>query len=62
MSGPPLSRRKDAHYHALRATERWTEFITALAVATKRSADQRGREDAQRRRETTYDRGRLGGS
>lgn len=62
MANVPLSRRKDAHYHAIRSTERWAEFVAALGAATRRPADQREREDEQRRRETTYARGTLGGS
>lgn len=61
MSGPPLDRRKDAHYHAIAATQRWSEFVAALRARAVTPADHRQAEDAQRRRETTYARGVLGG-
>lgn len=60
MSGPPLDRRKDAHYHAVRSTERWAEFVAALRAAVERSAAQRARADREREHETTYARGTLG--
>ena len=61
MSGPPLDRRKDAHYHAVAATAKWSAFVTALRAGVERSAAQRAREDRERQHETTYARGVPGG-
>lgn len=62
MAGPPLTKAKKAHYHAVKATEKWSEFVAALQAEAFRTADQRARQVAQRKRETTYARGELGGS
>ena len=62
MASVPLTRKKDAHYHAIKATEAWTAFQAALTSVISNTLDERTRRDAQRVRETTYARGELGGS
>lgn len=57
----PLSRKKDAHYHALKATQEWAKFRDAMAETVKRAAAERAARERQRERETTYARGQLGG-
>lgn len=52
---------KDAHYHAIAATETWSRFAAAMAKLAVDSAARRAREDAERTRATTYARGTLGG-
>lgn len=61
MGSPPSSGAKTAQYHAVKATERWAEFVAGLTDNVKRAADQRVRRDNERKRETTYARHELGG-
>jgi hypothetical protein len=61
MAPQPLDKMKDAQYHAIAATERWLDFVTGQGAPTPKTAAARQREDAQRKRETTYARGELGG-
>jgi hypothetical protein len=53
---------KDAHYHAVRATATWAAFVAGVRKAAVDSAAERSRRQGQLVRETTYDRGTLGGS
>lgn len=62
MAGPPLTKARKAHYHVVKATALWAAFRAAEQAEAFRSADARARQVAQRKRETTYARGELGGS
>ena len=55
------TRAKDALYHAQVATANWAAFVAALQPLAVRSTDARLRANAQRKRDTTYARGTLGG-
>lgn len=56
----PNDRLRDAHYHPVKASAKWLEFVQAeLGLATQ-SPDERARKDAERKRETTYSHGILG--
>jgi hypothetical protein len=57
-SGPNLIR--DAHTHAVAATELWKAYVAGLAAVTTRTPTEQAREDNQRKRETDYSRGILG--
>jgi len=61
MAGPPLDKKKDARYHAVLATAKWAEYVAATHAEITRTAAQRKTEVAERKRETTYARGTLGG-
>jgi len=61
MATTPNPRAKDAHYHAIKATAKWSAFVTEESANLRRSAAQRAREVRERKRETTYSRGELGG-
>jgi hypothetical protein len=60
MATRPLDQKKDARYHAIAATEKWAAFVQATQAELVRTIDQRKREVAERKRETTYARGELG--
>lgn len=49
-----------AHYHAIAATQEWAAFAAAMKVIAVRTPQERAAREAQRKRETTYDRGELG--
>ena len=57
----PANLSHNAHYHPVASTERWAEFIKALASVTVDQAAVRARKLAQRKRETTYAKGTTGG-
>ena len=60
MATGPTDRLRDAHYHPVKASAKWKEFVQAeLGLATQ-TPDARARKDAERKRETTYSRGTLG--
>jgi hypothetical protein len=59
-SAPDLQ--PNAHYHAIKATATWAAFVAAVKETANRTPAARAREDAQRKRETTYERGILGRS
>lgn len=61
MSNATVPNPKDAQYHAIKPTETWATFQAAMAERLTRTAAQRARRDAERKRETTYARGELGG-
>lgn len=61
MASVPNDKARDAHYHPVKATARWAEFITGTQAVMTNSADKRAAREAQRKRETTYARGELGG-
>jgi uncharacterized small protein (DUF1192 family) len=61
MGSPPLSGARTAQYHAVAATEKWQAFIAGLASDITRTQAERQRRDDERKRETTYARGELGG-
>lgn len=52
---------RDAHYHPIRATQAWQDFVAAMQSVAKDPVTDRLAADAQRKRETTYARGELGG-
>lgn len=51
---------KDAHYHPVAVTAKFAAWLAGIANVETNSAAKKAREDAQRRRETTYARGELG--
>jgi hypothetical protein len=57
----PNPKAKNAHYHAVKATAKWKGFVSELQGDLRRTAAQRAREVNERKRETTYARGDLGG-
>jgi len=57
-SGPDLVR--GAHYHPVTATQKWAEYVKAIAQLAKRSTTERDRLADERTRETTYERDTLG--
>ena len=61
MATTPNPKAKDAHYHAVAATAKWSAFVAQERTDLRRSAAQRAREVRERKRETTYARGELGG-
>jgi len=61
MSTVPPEAARDAHYHLLAATELWAAFEAGMQADLIRDAAERARKRAERRRETTYERGELGG-
>ncbi len=58
-SGPVVV--KDAHYHAIKATETWAAFAAAMRAIATEPAGERLRRDEERQDATTYARGTLGG-
>lgn len=61
MAKVPNDRARDAHYHPVKSTQRWAEFIAALASVTVDPRAVRKRKLGERKRETTYSRGTEGG-
>ena len=61
MAGPVLDKKKDARYHVIAATNEWAAFVQAMMAEASNSPTSRGQRDAQRKRETTYAHGQLGG-
>ncbi len=52
---------RDAHTHPIKATERWLEFMNAMTSTATDSVEERQARDAEKKRETDYARGVLGG-
>ena len=61
MGSPLSSGAKTAQYHAVKATEEWAAFVAGMLDDVTRSQAQRQRRDEERKRETTYAQGELGG-
>lgn len=62
MTGSPLSSgARTAQYHAVKATEEWANFVAGMLDDVTRAQAQRVRRDEERKKETTYARGELGG-
>jgi hypothetical protein len=61
LSNATVPNPKDAQYHAVKPTASWRDFQAAMAAKLDKTAAQRAARDAQRKRETTYARGELGG-
>ena len=60
MALPRAPKVKDAHYHAIRATERWSELVAAEQAARINSLTEDERRQREREHETTYARHELG--
>jgi hypothetical protein len=60
MATTNLSKPKNAHYHAVKASTAWMRFVKAEMAQATQSAAERARVDAKRQRETTYARGEEG--
>lgn len=60
MAETPKAR--TAHYHAIKASQAWKEFVAAMDALATNTPDERAEKDRERERETTYARGELGGS
>ena len=60
MATAPNDRARDAHYHPVKATQKWAEFIDAMLGVTADPPEQRAAKAAKRKRETTYHKGILG--
>lgn len=60
MSLPKGEHVRNAHYHAIKATQTWEALAKAEQARRKRSAGQDKARDEQRERETTYARGEPG--
>jgi hypothetical protein len=56
------NRLHDAHYHPIKVTQAWAAFVALMGGEAQATIAKRKARDAQRRRETTYARGELGGS
>lgn len=61
MASPQTPGPKDARYHAVAATAEWATFMAGVQQHVERSAAERKRRDDERKRETTYAHGELGG-
>jgi hypothetical protein len=61
MAPLPPDPANTARYHAVKATQLWKDFIAGTSAAVTRSIDQRTRAANERKRETDYARGVLGG-
>lgn len=61
MATAPNDRARDAHYHPVKATAAFAAFTKAVQAQAANTPGWRARRDAQRKRETTYARGGLGG-
>jgi len=51
---------RDAHYHAIQATQLWASFMTIMQEIATEPASERARKEAERKKRTTYARGILG--
>ncbi|WP_343576721.1 hypothetical protein [Mycobacterium sp.] len=54
MTDVPLTRHRDAHYHAQQVTARWAEFAQAMQADVHRSLDDRIRRLDAEKRTSTY--------
>ena len=52
---------RDAHTHPIKASEKWLEFMNAMNAVAEESVAERQARDAEKKRETDYARGVLGG-
>ena len=52
---------RDAHTHPIKASEAWLEFMGAMNALATDSVDERQARDGEKKRETDYARGVLGG-
>lgn len=61
MASVPLNKKKDARYHVVAVTNEWAAFVQSMMDVATNSVASRVRDAQQRKRETTYARGELGG-
>ena len=61
MTAPPSNPARDAHYHPIRVTELWAQFVAATQALAVQGPGYRERKDREHEHETTYARGELGG-
>lgn len=61
MAPTSSGKKKDAQYHVVQATVEWAAFVKAMLDEATNSVDERARKEAERKRETTYAQGELGG-
>lgn len=62
MATTPNSRVQGAHYHPVKATAKWAEFIAGTQAAVTGSINKRARRAEQRKQKTTYAKGTTGGN
>lgn len=58
----PTYRAQHAHYHPVKASQKWAEMVAAMQADRTKSAAQDAARERERHNETTYARGTTGGS
>lgn len=58
----PTYRAQHAHYHPVKASQKWAEMVAAMQADRTKSVAQDEARQRERHNETTYARGTTGGS
>ncbi len=62
MATTQTNKAHGAHYHPIKVTKAWAAFVAAMGDEATATAAKRLRRQRERKAETTYARGELGGS